>query len=111
MLVHLIGKLPNRATKALNRRVVSMIEAAPLPCHTITSDYGTEFHGYAGIETATGTTVCFARPHHPWQRGTNKNTYELIRQYLPKGKIYGEPGPEAVRCDRTQAELQAGEAV
>lgn len=82
----MIGKLPNRTTKALNRRVVAMIKAAPLPCYTITSDNGTEFHGYAQIEVATGTTIYFARPHHPWQRGTNENTNGLIRQYLPKGK-------------------------
>lgn len=82
----MIGKLPNRTTKALNRRVIEMIGTAPLPCFTITSDNGTEFHGYSEIEAATGATVYFAHPHHPWQRGTNENTNGLIRQYLPKGK-------------------------
>ena len=82
----MIGKLPNRTTKALNRRVIEMVKGAPMPCDTITSDNGTEFHGYAEIEAATGTTIYFARPHHPWQRGTNENTNGLIRQYLPKGK-------------------------
>ena len=82
----MIGKLPNRTTKALNRRVIKLIKGAPAPCTTITSDNGTEFHGYAEIERATGTTVYFAWPHHPWQRGTNENTNGLIRQYLAKGK-------------------------
>lgn len=82
----MIGKLPNRTTKALNRRVIEMIKSAPLPFDTITSDNGTEFHGYPEIEASTGATIYFARPHHPWQRGTNENTNGLIRQYLPKGK-------------------------
>lgn len=82
----LIGKLSNRTTKALNRRTIDLIERAGVPFTTITSDNGTEFHGYAHIEAATGTTVYFARPHHPWERGSNENTNGLIRQYLPKGR-------------------------
>jgi transposase, IS30 family len=82
----LIGKLPNRTTKALNRRTIELIRDVAAPFLTITSDNGTEFHGYPQIEAATGTTVYFARPHHPWERGTNENANGLIRQYLPKGQ-------------------------
>ncbi len=67
----LIGKLPNRTTKALNDRTIRLIQAAQLPFLTITSDYGTEFHGSPHIEAATGTTVYLAHPHDPWERGTN----------------------------------------
>lgn len=82
----LIGKLPNRTTRALNQRTISLMKRTAAPFLSITSDNGTEFHGYAHIEAATGTTVYFARPHHPWERGTNENTNGLIRQYLPKGQ-------------------------
>lgn len=82
----LIGKLPNRTTKALNQRTIALMREAAAPFLTITSDNGTEFHGYPQIEAATGTTVYFARPHHPWERGTNENANGLIRQYLPKGQ-------------------------
>lgn len=81
----LIGKLPNGTTKATSHRIIALIRRARLPCLTITSDNGTEFHGYAQIEAATGAVFYFARPHHPWERGSNENTNGLIRQYLPKG--------------------------
>lgn len=81
----LIGKLPNRTTMATNKRIIALIKASGLPFLTLTPDNGTEFHNYPAIETATGVTVYFAQPHHPWERGTNENTNGLIRQYLPKG--------------------------
>ena len=82
----LIGKLPNRTTKALNQRTIGLMQCTAAPFLSITSDNGTEFHGYPQIEAATGTIVYFAHPHHPWERGTNENTNGLIRQYLPKGQ-------------------------
>ena len=81
----LIGKLSNRTTKTTNKRIIALIKASGLPFLTLTSDNGTEFHNYKAIEAATGVTVYFAQPHHPWERGTNENTNGLIRQYLPKG--------------------------
>jgi IS30 family transposase len=82
----LIGKLPNRTAQATNQRIIALIRNAGLPFLTLTSDNGTEFHRYCEIETATGVTVYFAQPHHPWERGSNENTNGLIRQYLRKGE-------------------------
>ncbi len=82
----LIGMLPNKTVEALNKRVKKMIRRSPIPVLSITSDNGTEFHGYKEIEQDTNAIFYFATPHHAWERGTNENTNGLIRQYLPKGK-------------------------
>lgn len=81
----LIGKVPNRTAAAVSRRLIQMVRSTDAPVLTITADNGTEFHGYRQVEAATGATIYFARPYHPWERGTNENTNGLIRQYLPKG--------------------------
>jgi transposase, IS30 family len=68
----------------VNRRAAPLIQAQPHPVHTITSDNGTEFHGYAALEAQTEARFYFATPHHAWERGTNENTNGLVRQYVPK---------------------------
>ena len=80
-----IGKLPNRTTEALNKKVIELLSRFKGTVKTITADNGTEFHQYPAIEQATGTRFYFAKPYHSWERGTNENTNGLIRQYLPKG--------------------------
>jgi transposase, IS30 family len=98
-----LGKLSARTTAAVTRRAIQLIRQEQQPVHTITADNGTEFHDYARIERATGTTVYFATPHHAWERGTNENTNGLIRQYLPKGMCMRHI--TQADCDRIAAEL------
>lgn len=56
-----------------------------LPPLTITLDNGSEFAQFKGIEDDLKTTIYFADPHSPWQRGTNENTNDILRFYFPKG--------------------------
>jgi len=79
-----LGKLQARTTAEVNPRATQLIRRQHRAVRTITADNGTEFHGYAAIEQATGTRFYFATPYHAWERGTNENTNGLIRQYLPK---------------------------
>ena len=81
----LMDKSPDRTVKSVNKVLIRLLKNAPLPVRTLTLDNGTEFHGYRDVEAATGAQIYFARPHHPWQRGSNENTNGLIRQYCPKG--------------------------
>jgi IS30 family transposase len=52
---------------------------------SITLDNGSEFAKFAEIEKNHHTTVYFADPHSPWQRGSNENINGLIRFFFPKG--------------------------
>jgi len=81
----LIGKLADRTTASLNRRVIRLIQRDEGAFETVTADNGTEFHDYKGIEARTRALFYFARPYHSWERGSNENANGLIRQYLPKG--------------------------
>ena len=81
----LIGKLGDRTTASLNRRVIRLIDRHGAAFATITADNGTEFHDYKRIEGRTQATFYFATPYHSWERGSNENANGLIRQYLPKG--------------------------
>lgn len=80
-----IGKLEDRTTVSLNRRVIRLITRHEGAFETITADNGTEFHHYQRIEARTHVLFYFARPYHSWERGSNENANGLIRQYLPKG--------------------------
>ena len=80
----LIGKLTDKSTQSLNKKVIQLIRRHSPFFKTITADNGTEFHQYAAIEKACNVKFYFANPYHSWERGSNENANGLIRQYLPK---------------------------
>lgn len=49
---------------------------------TITFDNGSEF---ADLSKVIGTIIYFAHPYSPWERGSNENQNQLIREFIPKG--------------------------
>ena len=56
-----------------------------IPIETITLDNGSEFADFLNIESDLKTTIYFADPHSPWQRGLNENTNDMLRFFFPKG--------------------------
>lgn len=61
---------------------------------TITLDNGPEFSDWERLEKKSGTTVYFAYPHRPWERGSNENTNGLLRQYFPRALNFNLITPE-----------------
>jgi IS30 family transposase len=75
-------------------------EMGKLPEHlrrSITWDRGSELADYAEIQLALKAPVFFCDPHSPWQRGTNENTYRLLRFWLEKGTDLSDHTAEDLR--------------
>jgi len=52
--------------------------------HTLTSDNGKEFAHHKKMADKLDAKFYFAHPYASWERGLNKNTNGLIRQYFHK---------------------------
>lgn len=74
--------LPRATADAVQRETTRLL--APYPRYTITDDNGSEFALHRSVEQCLGTTVYFARPGHPEERGTCENSIGLLREFFPK---------------------------
>jgi len=63
---------------------------------SITLDNGSEFSRFADIEINHHTTIYFADPHSPWQRGSNENINGLLRFFFPKGTNFHDISDDVV---------------
>jgi IS30 family transposase len=81
-LLHLPRRDGNTLHDALNARL------GELPAElrrSITWDQGTEMARHLKVTATLAAPVYFCDSRSPWQRGSNKNTNGLLRDYLPKG--------------------------
>lgn len=72
-------------------------EMSKLPEHlrrSITWDRGLELARYQDIQVQLGTTLYFADPHSPWQRGSNENTNRLLRHWFEKSSDLSRHTPQ-----------------
>ena len=68
----------------LAHTVVRLLKETKMPVRTITTDNGTEFAAHEIIAKELNTSVYFAHPYSPWEKGAIENMNGLVRQYIPK---------------------------
>jgi len=51
---------------------------------SLTYDQGREMARHERLAQKLSLQTYFADPHSPWQRGSNENTNDLLRQYRPR---------------------------
>ena len=72
----LVGWSVTKEAGAVGAGIIRLPAASGVACTGITFDNGKEF----------------ARPYHPWERGTNENTNGLIRRLCPKSVSFAAIG-------------------
>jgi IS30 family transposase len=80
----LLKKVDRKTAQAVGDAVIELLNSLPARVRTITSDNGREFADHERIARELRTDVYFAHPYSSWERATNENLNDLVRQYFPK---------------------------
>jgi len=79
-------KVPSKDTAVVVAALTRHVRKLPASLRrSLTWDRGLEMAKHKTYTVATNVRVYFCDPQSPWQRGSNENTNELLRQYFPKG--------------------------
>lgn len=70
---------------ALSMRDTMITALADYQVNSLTLDNGSEFAKHREVAKKLNTTIYFADPHSPWQRGSNEQVNGLLRFFFPKG--------------------------
>ncbi len=82
----MLGKVNGKDTETVINALIKQAHKLPKElCKSLTWDRGSEMPDHRRFTLATDIDVYFCDPQSPWQRGSNKNTNRLLRQYFPKG--------------------------
>lgn len=77
------AKVPGKSPE--DTYLASLKALKDLPVHSLSLDNGSEFAWFRKLEESIDAPVFFAKPHAPWQRGSNENVNGLLRFFFPKG--------------------------
>jgi hypothetical protein len=81
-LAEVVDMPANNMSVVLRKRVRKLPQQLR---RSLTWDRGKEMADRKNFTIATNVQVYFCDPRSPWQRGSNKNTNGLLRQYFPRG--------------------------
>ena len=81
----LLVKVKGKDTISVVKAITKQIKKLPIEIKkSLTWDRGMELANHKQFTIDTDIAVYFCDPQSPWQRGSNENTNNLLRQYLPK---------------------------
>ena len=81
----LAKKANNVSSDTVGKAIKEMFNSKGIHPKTIVLDNGSEFAKYKELEKTLETSIYFADPHSPWQRGTNENINDCLRFFFPRG--------------------------
>jgi IS30 family transposase len=78
------AQVNSKSAKAVTKATIMLIKPYKESVLSITAYNGKEFAYHEEISKALPTEFYFSHPYSSWERGLNKNTNGLFRQYFPK---------------------------
>ncbi|MFW7433880.1 IS30 family transposase [Vagococcus carniphilus] len=85
-------KVSDQTSGAMYKAIRKLLLEFPGSVKSITCDRGSEFtnQNYISRLEKQGISIYFARPHSPYERGSNENHNGLLREYYPKGTNFDQ---------------------
>jgi IS30 family transposase len=84
----LLGKVERKKADLVADTEIRLLSPFKDRVHTITKDNGLEFCDHARVAKEIEADTFFAHPYASWERGLNENTNGLVRQYIPKSRLF-----------------------